>query len=69
MLNLLPGDKKYSGYLITYGNAAELVADTSSDSEKMVEKLREDEAGRRLGSFRRHLYGLHQPQDHSGRTF
>ena len=32
MLNLLPGDKKYSGYLITYGNEAELVTDTSSDS-------------------------------------
>jgi Ca-activated chloride channel homolog len=40
MLNLLPGEKKYSGYLITYGNTAELIADTSSDSEKMVEKLR-----------------------------
>lgn len=39
ILNLLPGDKKYSGYLITYGNEAQLVADTSSDSEKMVEKL------------------------------
>jgi VWFA-related protein len=40
MLNLLPGDKKYSGYLITYGNTPELVADTSSDSEKMVDKMR-----------------------------
>lgn len=40
MLNLLPGDKKYSGYLITYGNTPELVADTSPDSEKMVEKMR-----------------------------
>lgn len=40
MLNLLPGDKRYSGYLITYGNQPELVADTSSDSEKMVEKMR-----------------------------
>jgi VWFA-related protein len=40
MLNLLPGDKRYSGYLITYGNEPELVADTSSDSEKMVEKIR-----------------------------
>ncbi len=39
ILNLLPGDKKYSGYLITYGNEAELVADTNSDSEKMVQKL------------------------------
>jgi Ca-activated chloride channel family protein len=40
MLNLLPGEKKYSGYLITYGNEPELVADTNSDSEKMVEKMR-----------------------------
>jgi VWFA-related protein len=39
MLNLLPGDKKYSGYLITYGNQPQLVADTSSDSEKMVLKM------------------------------
>jgi VWFA-related protein len=40
MLNLLPGDRKYTGYLISYGNAPELIADTSSDSEKMVEKMR-----------------------------
>lgn len=39
MLNLLPLDKRYSGYLITYGNEPELVADTSPDSEKMVERL------------------------------
>lgn len=40
MLNLLPGDKRYAGYLITYANEPELVVNTSSDSEKMVEKLR-----------------------------
>ncbi len=39
MLNLLPGDKKYSGYLITYGNTPQLISDTSTDAEKMVEKL------------------------------
>jgi VWFA-related protein len=39
MLNLLPGDKKYSGYLISYGNEPQLIADTSSDSEKMVLKM------------------------------
>jgi len=39
MLNLLPGDKRYSGYLISYGTTAELVANTSSDSEKMVAKM------------------------------
>lgn len=45
MLNLLPGDKKYSGYLITYGNEPQLVADTSTDSEKMVEKMRKIRPG------------------------
>ena len=40
MLNLLPGDKRYSGYLITYGNEPQLMSDTSNDSEKMVEKLK-----------------------------
>jgi Ca-activated chloride channel homolog len=45
ILNLLPGDKKYSGYLITYGNEPQLVADTSSDSEKMVEKMRKIRPG------------------------
>ncbi len=39
ILNLLPGDKKFSGYLITYGNEAELQVNTTSDSEKMVQKL------------------------------
>jgi len=39
ILNLLPGDKRYSGYLITYGNTSELVADTNSDSEKIVAKM------------------------------
>ena len=45
MLNLLPGDKKYSGYLITYGNEPQLITDTSSDSEKMVEKLKKMKPG------------------------
>ncbi len=41
VLNLLPGDPKFSGYLITFGNEKpELQVDTTSDSEKMVEKLR-----------------------------
>jgi VWFA-related protein len=39
-LNLLPGDKKYSGYLIAYSNTADLLVNTTSDSEQIVEKLR-----------------------------
>jgi VWFA-related protein len=39
MLDLLPVEKRYSGYLITYGNEPELVVNTSSDAEKMVAKL------------------------------
>jgi VWFA-related protein len=45
MLNLLPGDKRYSGYVITYGNAPELVSDTNNDSEKMVAKLNKMKPG------------------------
>jgi len=43
ILSLITGDPKSpksSGYLITYGNEPELVADTSPDSEAMVQKLR-----------------------------
>ncbi len=39
-LTLLPGDKKFSGYLIGYGNEAELMVNTTSDPEKIVSKLR-----------------------------
>lgn len=45
VLTLLPGDKKYSGYLISYGNDAELLANTTSDSEKIVEKIRKMKPG------------------------
>src|SRR6266850_8251591 len=44
-LNLLPGDKKYSGYLISYGNEAELVVNTTTDSELIVDKLRKMKPG------------------------
>ena len=44
-LNLLPGDKKYSGYLISYGNDAELQVNTTTDAEPIVEKLRKMKPG------------------------
>ena len=38
--NLVPGDNpKFSGYLISYANEAELVVNTTSDPEPMVRKL------------------------------
>lgn len=37
---LLPGEKKYSGYLISYSTDAELQVNTNHDSEKMMEKIR-----------------------------
>jgi VWFA-related protein len=38
--NLIPGDNpKYSGYLIGYSNTADLLVDTGSDPEPIVEKL------------------------------
>jgi VWFA-related protein len=45
MLEMLPIEKRYSGYLITYGNEAELAVDTTNDSEKMVEKVRKMKPG------------------------
>src|SRR5687767_6450919 len=45
VLTLLPGDKKYSGYLISYGSEAELLANTTHDSEKLVDKLRKMKPG------------------------
>jgi Ca-activated chloride channel family protein len=44
-LNMLPGDKKYSGYLIAYGNEAELLVNTTSDAEPVVEKMRKLKPG------------------------
>src|SRR5215471_19206851 len=44
-LNMLPGDKKFSGYLITYGNEAELQVDTTTDAEPIVEKMRKLKPG------------------------
>jgi VWFA-related protein len=39
VLNLMPGDKKFSGYLLSAGNDAELLVDTTQDPEKLVEKI------------------------------
>jgi Ca-activated chloride channel family protein len=39
MLTLLPGKEKYSGYLIGYGNKAELMINTTSDPEPFVSKI------------------------------
>ena len=44
-LNLLPGDKKFSGYLISYSNDAELSVNTTNDPEPIVEKLRKMKPG------------------------
>src|SRR6266852_4806859 len=44
-LYMLPGDKKYSGYLIAYGNEAELLVNTTSDAEPIVEKMRKLKPG------------------------
>ncbi|HLJ47737.1 MAG TPA: VWA domain-containing protein [Bryobacteraceae bacterium] len=43
--NLLPGDPKFSGYLMGYSNEAEVLVDTTSDSEKINEKLRKLKPG------------------------
>ena len=45
VLNMLPGDPKFSGYLVTYGNAAELAIDTTQDPDPIVEKLKQLKPG------------------------
>jgi VWFA-related protein len=45
VLTLLPGDPKFSGYLIGYSNEAELLANTTHDPEKLLEKIRKMKPG------------------------
>ena len=45
VFNLLPDDPKFSGYLITYGNEAELAVNTTTDSEKIAERIRKLKPG------------------------
>jgi VWFA-related protein len=45
VLTLLPGDPKYSGYLIGYSQDAELLANTTPDPEKLLEKIRKMKPG------------------------
>lgn len=43
--NLIPGDPKYSGFLVTYSNDAELAVDTTHDNEKIVQRIRKLKPG------------------------
>jgi Ca-activated chloride channel homolog len=43
--NLMTGDKKYSGYLITYAQDAEIAVNTGNDPEPLVEKIRKLKPG------------------------
>jgi hypothetical protein len=41
----LPGDKKFSGYLISYSNDAELLVNTTHDSEPIADRIRKMKPG------------------------
>ena len=43
--NLLPGDKKYTGYLVTYSNDAEMVVNTTWDSDKITDQIKKLKPG------------------------
>jgi VWFA-related protein len=46
ILNLIPGDDpRYAAYLISYSNDAELVVNTTTDPEKLVDKVRKMKPG------------------------
>ena len=68
VLNLLPGDKKYSGYLISYANEPELQVNTTSELGQAGGEAEQDEAGRRLVAIRCHLHGVHAPAVGGGRA-
>jgi VWFA-related protein len=42
---LMPGDKKFSGYLITYSQDAELQVNTTNDPEKLIDNVRKMKPG------------------------
>jgi VWFA-related protein len=42
---LMPGDKKFSGFLVTSATEAEIAVKTSQDSEKIVDKIRKMKPG------------------------
>jgi Ca-activated chloride channel family protein len=45
VLTLLPGDKKYSGYLVGFAQDADLIVNTTSDPEILVDKIRKMKPG------------------------
>jgi Ca-activated chloride channel family protein len=45
VLNILTGDKKFSGFLISYSNEPELQVNTTNEADKMVEKLHKMKPG------------------------
>ena len=45
VLAMLPGDKNYQGYLISYSNDAQIEANTHYDPEKILAKLRKMKPG------------------------
>jgi Ca-activated chloride channel homolog len=45
VLALMPGDKKFSGYLVSYSNDAELQTNTTTDPEKLLDKIRKMKPG------------------------
>ncbi len=39
VFNLLPGDRRFSGYLIAYAQDAELLVNTTSEADKLTERI------------------------------
>ena len=69
VLTLLPGKEKFSGYMIGYGNKAELMVNTTSDPENMVAKLRDLKPGGGAEASMTRFRGLHQSRVDQGEPF
>ena len=61
VLALLPGKEKFSGYLIGYGEKAELMVNTTSDPEPFVSKINDLKPGGGAALFDAGFTHLHQP--------
>ncbi len=45
VLTLMPGDKKFSGYLVGYSQDAELIVNTTHEPDNLIEKVRQMKPG------------------------
>ena len=67
--NLLPAeDRRFSGYLITFANDAEVAVNTTQDADKISDVLNKSRPGGAVAFYDASVYGVHQPCPRAWRT-